>query len=281
MNKRTDWRKQYEALILSNNIVAIKKPYKKIDRTEHKCLICTFGSSGEWLLSPHTYLRRQKCPSCAKIEKHKSKTKEYKCNLRKVHGSSIDVLGSVRAVLQKVKHRCNVCLTVWFPRPVHTLQGHGCPTCHLRNLRAKSIHSVVLNGEYVEVQGFEDFAIDYVLDRGISEDEIVVASSGSVPIISYKYLGKMRKHFPDLYIPKQNRLIEVKSIWTFGATDSANPEWLRRNQLKKKAALKAGFRYTMLIFNDKGQRIRLPKLWHLMSKSELKKILAREVLVTR
>ena len=279
MNKRTDWRKPYETLIAYNKVVAIDKPYKKIDRTPHKCLLCDFGSDGEWLLSPHTYLRTPKCPNCAKYEKYKIKTKEYKRKLRAVHGVRIKVLESVPSVLQKVKHKCTVCLTVWFPRPVHTLRGHGCPVCHLKNLRAKSIHSLVLNGECVEVQGFEDFAVDYILNRGIPEDEIVVASSGKVPTVKYRQGGKLRKHFPDLYLPKQNRIIEVKSLWTFGVLGSSKPEWFHKNQLKKKAAIKAGFKYTLLVFTSEGNRIRLPKQWQYMSKQEL--LAQLKVVVTR
>ena len=56
--------------------------------------------------------------------------------------------------------------------------------------------------------------------------------------------GKDRRHFVDMYLPLQNRCIEVKSTWT-------NQE--KNNVLEKKLAAKnLGYIYEIWIYDKKG-----------------------------
>ncbi len=53
--------------------------------------------------------------------------------------------------------------------------------------------------------------------------------------------GKKRKYYPDIYIISEQKIVEVKSIWTY-------KKELGRNLLKEKACLKAGYDFKFMIF---------------------------------
>lgn len=97
----------------------------------------------------------------------------------------------------------------------------------------------------VQVHGYEPFCLDLLLKQGINETDIRVGCQ-NVPSISYtKENGKTGVYFPDIWIPKLNTLIEVKSHWTWLVR-------LQRNQLKLRASAQAGFNIYLYIFNPDG-----------------------------
>ena len=69
------------------------------------------------------------------------------------------------------------------------------------------------SGKEIQVQGYEPFALNELIQI-LSEDDIINGCS-NVPTIAYADdEGKPHKHFPDIFIPSQNKCIEVKSTWT-------------------------------------------------------------------
>ncbi len=72
------------------------------------------------------------------------------------------------------------------------------------------------SGKTVKYQGFEDKAIDD-LCKTHNENDIIVGR-GEVPIIPFNTIENdktvKRKYFPDIFIPSENKIIEVKSEWT-------------------------------------------------------------------
>ena len=97
------------------------------------------------------------------------------------------------------------------------------------------------SGKIVKIQGYEYKALDELLIK-YHEDSIFV---DNIPII--EYIGSdNRKHFyhPDIYIPEENLIIEVKSKWTH----SGKIEWLETNILKEKACIAAGFNFKWMIY---------------------------------
>ena len=68
----------------------------------------------------------------------------------------------------------------------------------------------------------------------------------NVPIIwYYDKHGKQHRHFVDIFIPSQNRCIEVKSTWTF-----TKPNVL----CKQKAAKELGYKYEIWVYNSKKNK---------------------------
>ena len=99
------------------------------------------------------------------------------------------------------------------------------------------------SGNIARIQGFENKAIDELL-KSYNELDIV-CSRLLIPKIPYTKLnGRPAKYYPDIYIPKDNLIIEVKSKWTY----SGKPEWLDTNLLKQQATLDAGYNFKFLIY---------------------------------
>ena len=81
-----------------------------------------------------------------------------------------------------------------------------------------------------------------------NEDDIITGS-GSVPEIWYDDdEGLKHRHFVDIFIPSQNKCIEVKSTWT--------AEKKKDNIFKKQQAGKQlGYNYEIWIYNSKGEKV--------------------------
>lgn len=118
-------------------------------------------------------------------------------------------------------------------------------------VHAKKMKSQYRNKEFVfpsgrkeMVMGYEPLAIAELLQT-YAEDDIVLETT-KIPRISYIGIdGITHYYFPDIYIPKDNLLIEVKSLWTY----SGYPDWLTTNFLKQQGSINAGYNFKFMIMN--------------------------------
>lgn len=95
------------------------------------------------------------------------------------------------------------------------------------------------SGNIVRIQGYENLALDLLLES-YDESEIVVRKK-DVPKFKYQVNDKIRKYYPDIFIPKDNLIIEVKSEWTLAQHKDVN-------DLKFSAVKDAGYNFRLLIF---------------------------------
>lgn len=65
-----------------------------------------------------------------------------------------------------------------------------------------------------------------------------------MPELWYNYESKNRRYYADIFIPKENKIIEVKSKWTFSVKKEQHYQ-------KRKSCLDNGFNFEFWIFNDK------------------------------
>ena len=100
------------------------------------------------------------------------------------------------------------------------------------------------SGRVEKIQGYESWAIDVLL-KTYHEDELILRR-GSKPRIKYRFMDKDLIYKPDIYIPKDNLLIEVKSNYTY------NTE-LEKNLAKEKASIAAGYNFRFMIFDKHGR----------------------------
>ncbi len=108
----------------------------------------------------------------------------------------------------------------------------------------RSKEYIFANGIKVTVQGYEPFAIDSLL-KVYDQSEIMIETSSN-PRISYRDdLNKYHYYFPDIYIPKDNLIIEVKSLYTYNKNTP-------RHLLKQQACLDAGYNFKFMIFDKDG-----------------------------
>ena len=60
--------------------------------------------------------------------------------------------------------------------------------------------------------------------------------------------NKQHRHYVDIFIPSQNRMIEVKSTWTA----KTGKDYIF---LKQEAGKKAGYLYEIWVYNEKGKKV--------------------------
>lgn len=101
-------------------------------------------------------------------------------------------------------------------------------------------------GKLVTVQGYEPQALDILVGEGYNSDDLIVAET-EVPEIWYNKDGKSHRYYCDIFIPKENKIIEVKSDWTV-TMETGNVDE------KAQASIKAGFDYEIWVFDGKGNR---------------------------
>ena len=106
---------------------------------------------------------------------------------------------------------------------------------------------ILPSGKIIQVQGYEPHALDELVHTFNEED--IITGSGSVPEIWYDDdEGLKHRHFVDIFIPSQNKCIEVKSTWT--------AEKKKDNIFKKQQAGKQlGYNYEIWIYNSKGEKV--------------------------
>jgi len=94
-------------------------------------------------------------------------------------------------------------------------------------------------------QGYENFCLDdLIYKENISENDIC-NEPGKVPEIWYEYEGKSRRYYPDIYISSENRIIEVKSFYTFEKDKELNIT-------KGNACKNLGYNFEFRIYDKNG-----------------------------
>ena len=96
------------------------------------------------------------------------------------------------------------------------------------------------SGKVVRIQGYEYKTLDFLIDIGVRESDIIVGME-NVPKISYKYRNNKHIYFPDCYIKSLNTIIETKSTWTFR-------HGLYKNIAKMEACRKKGYGFQFYIW---------------------------------
>jgi hypothetical protein len=105
------------------------------------------------------------------------------------------------------------------------------------------------SGRIDKIQGFENFGLDFLLNNeNLNEDEIKTGCK-NVPTIWYNDdNGKKHRHYVDIFIPSQNRCIEIKSTWT--AKKKQDSIYLKQN-----AGKELGYKYEIWVYDRKGNRV--------------------------
>ncbi|MFW6047524.1 MAG: DUF2726 domain-containing protein [Candidatus Woesearchaeota archaeon] len=74
----------------------------------------------------------RKCPECSfeqRILNSRKTYKEFKEDLKKINNDKYNFLGEYVNRQTYIRTECRKCGCIWFPRPSHLLNGHGCPRC--------------------------------------------------------------------------------------------------------------------------------------------------------
>ena len=101
---------------------------------------------------------------------------------------------------------------------------------------------VLPSGKIIKVQGYEPKALDDLFEQGYKEEDLVIQQRKEMPKIFYFDCdGKKHRYYPDIYIKSENKIIEVKSTYTYDL-------YKRKNLLKEQACLKEGYNFEFKIY---------------------------------
>lgn len=101
------------------------------------------------------------------------------------------------------------------------------------------------SGEIRKVQGFEPFALDCLVKTYQETD--ILTQRKVIPRIPYKINEKQHYYYPDIFIPSENKIIEVKSTWTYKCKADNIPH-------KTEATKAAGYNYEIWVYDGKGNK---------------------------
>jgi hypothetical protein len=105
---------------------------------------------------------------------------------------------------------------------------------------------VTSTGKTFKCQGYEHFAIPYLINNEKINESDIFTERKDVPEIWYNdQNNKKHKHYVDIFIKSLNKCIEIKSNWTF----NKNKEIVF---LKQNAAKELGYIYEIWIYDQKG-----------------------------
>ena len=108
---------------------------------------------------------------------------------------------------------------------------------------------ILPSGNIIKIQGFEHYALDELFEKENINENNIVTGCQNVPSIWYNdSFGKKHRHFVDIYLPLQNRCIEVKSTWTFQKQKEIV-------LLKLNAAKKLDYFYEIWVYDNKGNKV--------------------------
>lgn len=102
------------------------------------------------------------------------------------------------------------------------------------------------SGKVVRLKGYEPKAVEELL-KTYHESEIITETE-LIPVIPYfENDGSSHVYFPDIYIPKDNLLVEVKSQYTYNGFIG----WYNTNKLKEAASISEGYNFKFMIMSKK------------------------------
>jgi hypothetical protein len=103
------------------------------------------------------------------------------------------------------------------------------------------------SGKVYDCQGYEPQAIEYLIQKMNTEEKNIIVGVEETPIIKYKdENNKEHMHYTDIYLKNINKIIEVKSDFTFNYQN-------HYVFAKQKAAKEQGYLYEIWVMNKKGE----------------------------
>ena len=117
---------------------------------------------------------------------------------------------------------------------------------------------ILPSGKVIGVRGYEDSALlELIESYNYNESDIIFDDMKlkKSPVPVFKYIDNRRHHlnyYPDIYVPKENKIIEVKSQWWWDGYGAEKYQSRLENNLRKRdAVLDKGFNYEVWIFENK------------------------------
>ena len=101
------------------------------------------------------------------------------------------------------------------------------------------------DGSFTLILGYEDLALKE-LESGGLYSKIEAGDSKNIPTFWYDFNGKKHKYFPDIWLPEENTIIEVKSTYYFEKDKDKN--------LAKAFAVSKSHRFLFYVYDDRKSK---------------------------
>lgn len=128
------------------------------------------------------------------------------------------------------------------------------------------------HGRNLTLQGYEKHALEHLVEvMGIKPKDIICECENDFTKtlnIRYKYGGEMRTYIPDAFVVSKRTVIEVKSVHTLGLESKKKRGW-SMTCAKARATREKGYNIILLLMQNDGTRIPMPKGWYDMKKDEV------------
>lgn len=132
------------------------------------------------------------------------------------------------------------------------------PEIKSKSSRANSLgrEFTMPSGTIVHIRGYEDIVLAKLFNNYL-EDELMFddrTQQYTLPIFTYiNHEQRKLKYYPDIYIQKENKIIEVKSRWWWDGNDPLKYNNRLFNNLRKRdAVISGGYQYELWLFEDKN-----------------------------
>jgi len=184
-----------------------------------------------------TNLERYGYKCCFKNKEIKEKV--IKTNLEKYGAENV---GKNNNIQEKMKNTMFKKYGVHYPLQNPEIANKSSVNCYKPKL------FIFPSGREIFCQGYEPFALEDLLKDNI-EDSDIITGCKNVPTIWYNdESDKKHRHYVDIFIPSQNKCIEVKSTWTINYKKSNIYE-------KQNAAKEMGYIYEIWVYDYKGHKV--------------------------
>lgn len=218
---------------------------------------------------------RSGCPRCSRRERLTPET--FQQRLDSIHGGGIIALTPFKNMVSRLRFRHLVCGFEWEGSPIGVSSAGrsatGCPQCGAlkaaNNYSGYKVKEVVVGNRTFKLRGYEPFALQFMREhRGIKSKDIQCGDA-SMPYFQYQEFGKKRTYIPDFYVSSQHRIVEVKSVYTMVGRTA----WYNNLCRKRRSVLREGYRFSLMVFDGDGRRLKLPSDWYAMGARALRKCL--------
>jgi hypothetical protein len=233
------------------------KKFHKLININALCNFCIFIEAKE--KRKNTNLAAVGCENYFQNEEIKNKIKKQNLN---TYG--VEHISQSEEIKQKIKETCLIKYGVEHQSYNKNTQNKITQT----NLKKYGIEHLMKDPVYLEnmlkrshkfkdytypsgrtdkIQGYEHYALNELIITEKIDESNIITGCKNVPEIWYNDENNIkRRHFVDIFIPSQNRCIEVKSVWTF-----TKPNVL----CKQKYAKELGYNYEIWVYDKKGNKI--------------------------
>lgn len=143
-------------------------------------------------------------------------------------------------IKEKIKQTCLQKYGVENPASNQEIQEKIRENCSSYNYKYKLY--TFPSGKQVKIQGYENLALDELIK--LYPENNIINDRKNVPKIVYNYNTKEKHYIPDIYLLNENKIIEVKSTWTYQIE-------LEKNNIKAKSCVEKGYKYEFWVYDGK------------------------------